>query len=131
MVWLVLVACCFFSQAVEARAVDIYTFSSEQENQRFLNLTKELRCLVCQNQSLADSDAVLANDLRNKIYALIQAKKSDEEIRAFLVSRYGEFILFSPPLKRATLLLWSFPAILLGILVAGGVMIVRKNRLLI
>lgn len=121
--WVFLLVGCFFSQAVAAQAVDLYVFSSEQDNQRFLHLTRELRCLVCQNQSLADSDAALAKDLRDKVYGLMREKKSDAEIRAFLVSRYGEFILFSPPLKKATLLLWGFPAILLGLLLVAGVMI--------
>ena len=92
---------------------DIYAFSSEQESVRFANLTRELRCLVCQNQSLADSDATLAQDLRAKIYSMISEKKSDAEIREFLVSRYGKFILFSPPVMPSTLLLWAFPAMLL------------------
>ncbi len=106
----------FFSfslQAAVAGGADVYSFHSPQENERFLGLTKELRCLVCQNQSLADSDADLAKDLRAKIYLMIEEKKSDEEIRAFLVARYGRFILFSPPLERATLFLWGFPSLLL------------------
>jgi cytochrome c-type biogenesis protein CcmH len=115
-----------FSSLSFAEPSDIYAFSSEKEKQRFWTLTKELRCLVCQNQSLADSDADLAKDLRAKVYLMLNEKKSDEEIREFLVSRYGAFILFSPPLNAATLLLWSFPALLL-LLAFGGVFLIRRR----
>lgn len=106
---------------------DLYSFNSPQENQRFVNLTRELRCLVCQNQSLADSDADLAKDLRGRIHGMIQEKKTDEEIREFLVSRYGKFILFSPPLMTSTLLLWGFPALVLTV-VFGGLFIFQRRR---
>lgn len=110
--WLLIVAF-FFLPSFSQASADIYHFNSDQATQRFQHLTQELRCLVCQNQSLADSDAGLAKDLRDKIYGLIQEGKTDEQIRAFLVSRYGRFILFSPPLTTSTLLLWGFPALLL------------------
>lgn len=116
-----------FAPLAVAGATDIYAFSQEAEKQRFLSLTKSLRCLVCQNQSLADSDADLANDLRKKIYSMIQEKKSDDEIQQFLVSRYGQFILFSPPLQRSTVLLWGFPMILFIMMVGGLVLSVRKS----
>lgn len=121
----VMILLCFY-QVSRALPADVYTFSSEQENQRFLHLTKELRCLVCQNQSLADSDAALAKDLRDKIYLMIKENKSDDEIRQFLVGRYGDFILFSPPLKPSTLLLWGFPVILLTV-VFGGFLLKRRD----
>jgi len=126
LVTLLVVLLCF-SQFAFAGQSDIYAFSSEKENQRFVNLTKELRCLVCQNQSLADSDADLAKDLRNKIYLMINEKKSDEEIRQFLVSRYGEFILFSPPLSYSTLVLWGFPVLVFAG-AFGGLFLLRRNR---
>jgi len=109
-----------------AGSADIYSFSSEQASQRFVNLTKELRCLVCQNQSLADSDATLARDLRQKVYLMIQENKSDAEIREFLVSRYGQFILFSPPLMTSTLLLWGFPGLVLAGII-GGLLYFRRR----
>lgn len=92
---------------------DLYSFATEKDHQRFEKLTQTLRCLVCQNQSLSDSDAPLAKDLRDKIYLLIQEKQSDQAIKQFLVSRYGEFILFSPSFNPRTWLLWSFPGLLL------------------
>jgi cytochrome c-type biogenesis protein CcmH len=101
-----------FNSAVLAVPTDLYAFADPQESARFAKLTTELRCLVCQNQSLADSDAPLAQDLRHKIYVMMNQKQSDAAIKQFLVSRYGEFILFSPPLSKRTLLLWSFPILL-------------------
>lgn len=109
----------FFSGAW---AKDIYSFPSAQEHDRFIALSQELRCLVCQNQSLADSDATLAKDLRAKIYLMIQEKKTDQEIKQFLVERYGDFILFLPPVKSHTLILWGFPFILLSFIFIGLVM---------
>ena len=115
----------FFTGPTLAGA-DIYSFSSDKDKQQFITLTKELRCLVCPNQSLADSDADLAKDLRNKIYRLIQEKKTSEEIREFLVSRYGQFILFSPPLLPSTILLWGFP-IILAVGIFGGLYLIRRK----
>ena len=81
--------------------------------QRMMALAEELRCLVCQNQTLADSNADLAEDLRNEIRALIREHKSDAEIRDYVVARYGDFVLYRPPLKGTTLLLWGGPFVLL------------------
>ena len=81
---------------------------------RLKALGEELRCLVCQNQTLADSSAPLALDLRNEIRVLIAQGKSDDEIRAYLVDRYGDFVLYRPPWKPTTLLLWLGPFVLLG-----------------
>ena len=83
---------------------------------RLKKLEGELRCLVCQNQTLADSNAMLAEDLRHEVRDLALAGKSDDEIRAYLVARYGDFVLYDPPLKRTTWLLWIGPFALL----AGG-----------
>ena len=86
--------------------------------QRVMHLAEELRCLVCQNQSLADSHADLAVDLRNEIREMMQAGKSDEEIREFMVARYGDFVLYNPPVKSTTLILWAGPFFLL---LGGGI----------
>ena len=84
---------------------------------RLKRLESDLRCLVCQNQTLADSNASLAEDLRNEVRELAVAGKNDDQIRAYLVARYGDFVLYDPPLKRTTLLLWLGPFVLL---IAGG-----------
>ena len=86
---------------------------------RIKTLESELRCLVCQNQTLADSNASLAEDLRREVRELALSGKSDNEIRAYLVARYGDFVLYDPPLKRTTWLLWIGPFALL----AGGGML--------
>src|SRR6202035_6080343 len=86
---------------------------------RLKRLETELRCLVCQNQTLADSNASLAEDLRREVRDLALAGKSDGEIRVYLVARYGDFVLYDPPLKRTTWLLWIGPFALL----AGGGML--------
>jgi cytochrome c-type biogenesis protein CcmH len=95
---------------------------------RLRKLESELRCLVCQNQTLAESDASLAGDLRREVRALAVAGKSDTEIKDYLVARYGDFVLYDPPVKSLTWLLWFGPFLLL---VAGGVIwlaIVRRRR---
>ena len=85
---------------------------------RLKRLESELRCLVCQNQTLADSNAPLAEDLRREVRALATSGKSDEEIRQYLVARYGDFVLYRPPLQRNTWLLWIGP---FGLLLGGGI----------
>lgn len=106
-------------------------FDSPQQQERFNQLTGELRCLVCQNQNLADSDAPLAHDLRDEIHEMMQAGHSDEEIKSFLVERYGDFVLYRPPVKGNTLILWLGPALLLlgGAVVVG--VSVRKRKVLL
>lgn len=96
--------------------------------QRLKNLSAELRCLVCQNQSLADSHADLAIDLRNQVREQIKAGKSDEQIRSWLTDRYGDFVLYRPPLKTTTVLLWAGPAVLLVAAVAGLFINLRNRR---
>lgn len=81
--------------------------------ERMMTLATELRCLVCQNQSLAESNAELAVDLRNEIREQMRRGTSDQKIIEYLVARYGDFVLYRPPLKASTLLLWSGPAIML------------------
>jgi len=92
---------------------------------RVMLLSEELRCLVCQNQSLSDSNAELAIDLRNQVREMMQAGKSDAQIRDSMVASYGDFILYDPPLKMTTLVLWVGPFVLL---VLGGVMLARNLK---
>jgi cytochrome c-type biogenesis protein CcmH len=93
----------------QAYCNDFYPFSDVRQQAQFEHLLRELRCLVCQNQDLADSNASLATDLRNEVYHLVQAGQSDDEIVNFLTIRYGDFILFKPPMKAVTALLWFGP----------------------
>ncbi len=94
---------------------------------RYEKLTEELRCLVCQNQTIADSNAGLAVDLRRETRQMLLDGKSDEEIRAFMVERYGNFVLYRPPVDSNTLILWGAPAILLlGGAIVAAVVIRRR-----
>ncbi len=98
-------------------------FESQQQEDRFNQLTQELRCLVCQNQNLADSDAQLAHDLRAEVHEMLMAGKSNDEIKLFMVERYGDFVLYRPPVQENTYLLWLAPLILL----LGGGLVLRTN----
>jgi len=108
----VVVACCFgFAWAAEEppKAQPVGDPAIEA---RALKLGHELRCLVCQNQSIAESNAELAHDLMNQVREQLAAGKSEEEVRAYLVARYGDFVLYQPPLKASTVALWAGPFVL-------------------
>jgi cytochrome c-type biogenesis protein CcmH len=104
-----------------------FKFADPAGEQHFKDLISELRCLVCQNQSLADSDAELAHDLRAEVYEMVQAGKSDSEVVDFLVERYGDFVLYKPPLKPSTYLLWFGPFVLMIIAVLLLLRSVRRQ----
>jgi cytochrome c-type biogenesis protein CcmH len=93
-------------------------FGSAEQEARFKKLMTELRCLVCQNQSLEDSHAPLAQDLRNQAYAMMRDGASDEDIRGYMVDRYGDFVLYRPAFRPLTFLLWFGPLLLLLIAAA-------------
>ena len=114
---------------VPAPAGDPLIFTDAEREVRYQQLTVQLRCLVCQNQNLADSDAPLAQDLRQEIYNMMQAGRTDDEIKQFLIDRYGDFVLYMPPVKSNTLVLWLMPAMLLigGALVV--LIVVRRRNL--
>jgi cytochrome c-type biogenesis protein CcmH len=92
---------------------------------RFERITKELRCLVCQNESIADSNVELASDLRRQVREMLVAGKSDDSIFDFMTDRYGEFVRFSPPLEPKTLVIWGAP---FAMLLLGGVIVYRVVR---
>ena len=98
-------------------------YRSAAEETRFQALTTELRCVQCQNQSLADSNAQIAHDLRREVLELMQQGRSDQQIKQFLVARYGEFVLYRPRLERRTWLLWFGP---LALLLVGALLVWRK-----
>jgi cytochrome c-type biogenesis protein CcmH len=128
MAWLLGAWMLVFLCAPAARAIDAeQAFGDPALQQRYESLNRELRCLVCQNQTIADSNATLAVDLRREVHAMISAGKSDDEIRAFMTQRYGDFVLYSPPLTARTYLLWAAPALLLAIALFSVFTIVRKR----
>lgn len=116
MKWLMLTVACFMTTLAIAQtnaSASNYKFTSQQDAERFSTLTNETRCVVCQFQNIAESNAPLAASLRDKIYQLIQEKKSDAEIKSYLVKRYGEVILLKPRFNPLTALLWGFPLLAL------------------
>ena len=100
-------------------------FTDQAEADRFHALTAELRCVKCQNQSLADSNASIAQDLRHEVLALMRQDKSDAQVKEYLVARYGEFVLYRPQMDPKTWLLWFGPAL---ILLAGGLVVLNVVR---
>jgi cytochrome c-type biogenesis protein CcmH len=95
---------------------------------RVLAIAVELRCLVCQNQTIADSHADLAVDLRNQIRAMLKAGASDADVRRYMTDRYGDFVLYKPPLRAGTALLWAGPALLLVGALAALVIVLRRRQ---
>ncbi|MFZ3023075.1 cytochrome c-type biogenesis protein [Pseudomonas sp.] len=110
-------------------AIDTYEFKDEGERARFRTLTEELRCPKCQNQNIADSNAPIATDLRREIFRMLEEGKSNAQIVDFLVLRYGDFVLYKPPVNARTYLLWYGPFALLGLGVLGlGVLVLRRRK---
>jgi len=103
-------------------------FSDPAQEQRYKDLIEELRCLVCQNQSLADSNAALAQDLRREVYRKLIEGDNNEDIIKYLVARYGDFVLYRPPFKLTTYLLWLGPVIFLIIGILVAVSLTRKQQ---
>jgi len=107
---------------------DLYPFENPSQSQRFHHLTQNFRCLVCQNQSISDSDAPLANDLRKVVYEHVLSGKTDKEIETYLIDRYGSFVVFTPPIAKHTFILWGMPFILLLLGIFIVISIIRKAR---
>jgi cytochrome c-type biogenesis protein CcmH len=112
----------FFAGAVAAQVP-----SGPEFEQRLKKLETELRCLVCQNQTLADSNAGLAEDLRREVREQAEKGKSDEEIKTYLQARYGDFVLYNPPVKEITWLLWFGPFVLLALGALVFALLVRRR----
>lgn len=112
-----------------AQVTDVYSFETTQQEQRFQDLIKELRCPKCQNQNIADSNSPISKDMRAEVYRRMRAGESNDEIEDALVARFGEFVLYRPQIEKRTILLWATPAIAVvgGLLVVIGV-VVRSRR---
>jgi cytochrome c-type biogenesis protein CcmH len=103
-------------------------FDDPELQTRYETIIRELRCLVCQNETIADSNADLAADLRHEIRGMIAAGRSDDEIRDFMTQRYGDFVLYRPPLSARTWLLWTAPLLLLAIGGIAAARFIRRRR---
>ena len=103
----------FLPAAAQNTSQQFYSFDSPMLQQRFEHITEELRCLVCQNESIADSNAPLAKDLREQVYRKLKEGYGEDEIKTYLVDRYGQFILFKPAFNASTTILWIFPFLVL------------------
>lgn len=101
-----------YFMAVSVNAMDFYHFNNSNEQRKYDTITHNLRCLVCQNQSIADSDAALARDLREIIYVKIQKGESNKKINQYLKARYGDYILYDTPINYKTYFLWMLPFVL-------------------
>ena len=103
-------------------------FASPEHEQRYRTLLDELRCLVCQNQNIAESNADLASDLRREVYRMVEEGRSADEITEFMVARYGDFVLYRPPLRSGTVLLWAGPFALAAIGLGMLALHLRRRR---
>jgi cytochrome c-type biogenesis protein CcmH len=110
-----------------AGAMEPLQFKDAAEEARFRELSAELRCVMCQNQSLADSNAQIAHDLRLQVLTLMREGKTDREIKDYLVARYSDFVLYNPPVRPSTWLLWFGPALMLAIGAVVVVVVVRRR----
>ena len=108
-----------------AATIETAPFASPEQEARYRTLIAELRCVKCQNQALADSDAPVAKDLRRIVREQLTAGASDDEIKRYLVARYGDFVLYDPPVKGSTWLLWFGPLL---IVVLGGLLLIVSIR---
>ncbi len=113
--------------AVAAGTIEAYRFDDAEREARYKQLIEELRCLVCQNQNLADSNAELAQDMRRLTYNLVREGKSKQYVADFMVQRYGDFVLYRPPFRRSTALLWLGPFVILGVGVVLLLIFIRRR----
>ena len=126
---LLLLVVLLFTSPVRAQPAEAPTIAADPAlEKRVQQLGLELRCLVCQNQTIADSNAGLAVDLKNQIREQLQAGRTDRQILDYMVERYGDFVLYRPPVKATTVLLWAGPFVLFALGVGAAVVIVRRRR---
>lgn len=123
-----LISCLLMFSFVCHAGVEVHRFTDPELEARYKVLINELRCLVCQNQNIADSNAGLAKTLREETFRMINEGASDEEIVKFMVTRYGDFVLYKPPFKAQTFLLWVGPFALLILAFLIAIIIIRRNK---
>ena len=123
---LILFSLLLFMSATLFAAEDNFAFDTPEQRALFLSLTSELRCPMCQNQNIADSDAMIAHDMRRKVYTLLKQGKSEQEVIDYMKARYGDFVHYQPPITIATLWLWAAPV--LFVLLAFIFIVTRKQN---
>jgi len=123
-----LAACVFTASQFTLAVVDLYEFENDGLRERYNVLVAELRCPKCQNQNLAGSDSPIAKDLRRELHRMLQENQSDDEIKSYMVARYGDYVLYRPEVKSSTYLLWLGPFILLGLGAIGIYMVLNQPR---
>jgi len=109
-------------------AIDAYKFDDPQKEKIYHELTDELRCLVCQNQNIAGSNAELAVDMRRKTYEMVSAGQSKQQVADYMADRYGDFVLYKPPFKASTAVLWIGPFIILAVSIWLMLRVIRNRR---
>ncbi len=110
---------------VQANSIEVYTFDNKEQEKQYHSLIEDLRCLVCQNQNIAESNAELAKDMRRKTYEMIKQGQSETEISEYMVTRYGDFVLYRPPFNPMTWLLWFGPVL---VFVFGVIYVIRLMK---
>jgi cytochrome c-type biogenesis protein CcmH len=124
----VLLILCLLCLPAMAAAIDSRQFANPEQQQVYDSLTDELRCLVCQNQTIADSNAELAADLRRQVYEMLQQGQSRDQIVQFMIDRYGDFVLYKPRLTAKTGLLWLGPVVFLMLGLIGVFWVIRHRK---
>ena len=124
-----LLAFCLVVSGNSFARISAYEFQTEEQEAAYNELVQELRCLVCQNQNIADSNAELAQDLKRKTYEMVSSGKSKEEVAEYMKQRYGDFVLYRPPVNQATMFLWIGPFIIffVGVFILIRVIKARKQ----
>lgn len=114
--------------SVSAWAIDPYEFNSPAQEAQYQGLVAELRCPKCQNQNLAGSDAPIAQDLKQKTYEMVMDGQTDQQIREYMIARYGDFVSYRPPVRPSTWILWFFPPLLLVVVLIGWLVTVHRRQ---
>ncbi|WP_067705794.1 cytochrome c-type biogenesis protein [Erwinia sp. ErVv1] len=120
-----LIVISLISLSALAGNIDTYQFASVAQEQQYRHLTESLRCPKCQNNSIADSNAMIAGDMRLKVYELLQAGQSPAQVRQYMVARYGNFVTYDPPVMPSTLILWAGPVLFV---IIGALVIILRSR---
>lgn len=123
-----LLVCVLLSASGTALAIDPYQFNSPMQEAQYQGLVAELRCPKCQNQNLAGSNAPIAQDLKQKTYDMVMDGQTDQQIRSYMIDRYGDFVTYRPPVRPSTWILWFFPPLMLVVVLVGWLVIVQRRQ---